>query len=89
MGKFKLAYPRVHNMADCGEILAGPFGREFLGWAQIIFLVFICGSHVLTGLIALDTVSDHATCVVVWGVVTAIVCFICTIPRKASPFQKM
>lgn len=42
-------------MADAGEILAGPIGREVLGAAQVIFIIFLCGSHVLTGLIAFDT----------------------------------
>lgn len=55
IGLFKLRYPHVHNMADAGYILAGPIGREVLGAAQVIFLVFVCGSHVLTGLIAFDT----------------------------------
>ena len=42
-------------MADAGEILAGPVGREVLGAAQVMFIVFLCGSHVLTGMIAFDT----------------------------------
>lgn len=42
-------------MADAGEILAGPVGREVLGAAQVLFIVFLCGSHVLTGMIAFDT----------------------------------
>ena len=45
-------------MADAGEILAGPIGREVLGAGQIIFVLFACASHVLTGLIAFDT-SKH------------------------------
>lgn len=55
IGLFKLRYPHVHNMADAGEILAGPIGREILGAAQVIFIVFLCASHVLTGMIAFDT----------------------------------
>ena len=42
-------------MADAGEILAGPIGREVLGAGQVIFTIFACASHVLTGLIAFDT----------------------------------
>lgn len=59
IGSFKLRYPHVHNMADAGEILAGPIGREVLGAAQVIFIVFLCGSHVLTGLIAFDTSKSN------------------------------
>lgn len=55
LGAFKLRYPHVHNMADAGEVLFGPVGREVLGTAQVVFLVFSCGGHVLTGMIAFDT----------------------------------
>ena len=27
IGAFKLAYPHVHNMADAGMLLGGPWGR--------------------------------------------------------------
>ena len=50
LGKFKLAYPHVHNMADAGEILFKPLGRvpslvarEIFGAAQIIFYIFVMG----------------------------------------------
>ncbi|KAK7693890.1 hypothetical protein QCA50_003463 [Cerrena zonata] len=89
IGSFKLRYPHVHNMADAGEILAGPIGREVLGAAQVIFIVFLCGSHVLTGLIAFDTITEGASCSVVWAVVTAVVCFICTIPRTLNGISYM
>lgn len=88
IGQFKLAYPHVHNMADAGEVLFTPVGpraaaiaRECFGGAQIIFLIFIMGSHILTWIIALNTMSDHVTCSIVWGVVGMIVLFIFTLPR--------
>ena len=58
IGLFKLAYPHVQNQADAGEVMGGPILREILGGAQIVFLIFICGSHVLTGLIALETIAN-------------------------------
>jgi hypothetical protein len=30
----------VHNLADALEVMWGPFGREFGGAAQTIFLIF-------------------------------------------------
>jgi amino acid permease len=95
IGQFKLAYPHVHNMADAGEVLfepigMGAIGREFFGTAQIIFLIFIMGSHILTWIIALNAMSDHATCSIVWGVIGLIVLFIFTLPRtlkKVSYFS--
>lgn len=89
-------------MADAGEILAGPVGREVLGSAQVIFMVFLCASHVLTGTIAFDTsmlslicpdlssilkellVTDGASCSVVWAIVSALICFVMTLPRTLN-----
>ncbi|PSR77566.1 hypothetical protein PHLCEN_2v7756 [Hermanssonia centrifuga] len=81
LGQFKLRYPHVHNMADAGEIIAGPIGREVLGGAQVIFMIFVCGSHVLTGLIAFDTITNGASCSVLWAGISAIICLAFTIPR--------
>ena len=88
IGQFKLAYPHVHNMADAGEVLFGPVGpraaaiaREAFGTAQIIFLIMIMGSHILTWIIAFNTMTNHVTCSIVWGVVGLIVLFIFTLPR--------
>ncbi|KAH8106923.1 transmembrane amino acid transporter protein-domain-containing protein [Cristinia sonorae] len=84
IGSFKIRYPHVHNMADAGEILAGPVGREVLGAAQVIFIVFLCGSHVLTGMIAFDTITSGASCSVVWAFLSAVICLILTIPRTLN-----
>ena len=59
----------------------GAFGREFFGAAQVIFLVFSMGSHVLTWTIMLNTVTDHATCTIVWGIIGTIVFILFDIPR--------
>lgn len=53
---------QVHNMADAGEVLAGPVGREIGGAAQTIFLIFVMGSHILTFMIAMNAITAHATC---------------------------
>jgi len=84
IGKFKLRYPHVQNQADAGEIIGGPWLREAWGIAQILFLIFVCGSHVLTGTIALQTIAANGTCTVVWSVVIAVVSLILTLPRTYS-----
>lgn len=86
LGQFKLRYPHVHNMADAGEVLFTPLGlgwlgREVFGTAQIIFLIFLMGSHVLTFEIAFNVMTGHATCTIVWGVVGLIILFLFTLPR--------
>lgn len=81
LGQFKLRYPHVHNMADAGEILFGPIGRELLGAAQVIFFVFVLGAHILTASIMFNTLTGHATCTIVWSVIAMLICLVLTLPR--------
>lgn len=62
-------------------MLLGPVGREFGGAAQTIFLIFVMGSHILTFTIAMNSITGHATCTIVWGVVGFVVLWILTLPR--------
>jgi amino acid permease len=81
IGKFKLAYPAVQSFADCGELIAGPIGREIMAAAQLLILLFISAAHILSFAIALNVMTEHATCTVVFSVVGALVSFLCTLPR--------
>ncbi|KAI4152247.1 MAG: hypothetical protein LQ340_003040 [Diploschistes diacapsis] len=82
IGQFKLAHPFIHNMADAGFVLLGRPGREIFGAAQLLLLVFIMGSHILTFEIMLNTLSSHGTCTIIFGIVGLVVCYLCTLPRK-------
>lgn len=79
--QFKMRYPHVHNIADVGELIAGPIGREFGGFFQTVYLIFIMGSHLLTWTIALNTITDHGTCTIVWSVVGLVLQAVLTLPR--------
>lgn len=68
-------------MADAGEVMLGRFGRELLGTAQLLFLIFIMGSHILTFSVMMNTVTDHGTCSIVFGVVGLIMSFLLSLPR--------
>lgn len=81
IGQFKMRYPHVHNMADAGEVLMGPIGREILGAAQLLFLVFIMGSHILTFIVMMNTLTDHGTCSIVFGVAGMILSLVLALPR--------
>ncbi|KAJ5954312.1 hypothetical protein N7501_008591 [Penicillium viridicatum] len=86
IGQFKLRYPHVHSMADAGEVMFGQFGlgrfgREFLGTAQLLFLVFIMGSHILTFTVMMNTLTDYGTCSIVFGIVGLVVSFVFALPR--------
>ncbi|KAH8429635.1 uncharacterized protein LDX57_007307 [Aspergillus melleus] len=89
IGQFKLRYPHVHSMADAGEVMLGRFGRELLGTAQLLFLVFIMGSHILTFIVMMNTVTDHGTCSIVFGVVGLVLSFVLTLPRTLKKVSWM
>lgn len=89
IGQFKLAYPHVHNMADAGEVMAGRIGREIFGGAQILFLVFVMGSHILTFSIMMNTVTSHGTCTIVFGIVGMMVCIVFSLPRTLKKVSYM
>jgi hypothetical protein len=81
IGQMKLKYPYIMTMADAGEVLGGAFGREFMGICQILFLIFIMSSHLLTFTVAMNTITSHGTCSLVFGIVGTIISFLCCLPR--------
>jgi amino acid permease len=81
IGEFKLAHPSVQNFADVGMMIAGPFGREVLAVGQILILVFIMGAHVLSFSIAMNAITGHAACTILWSVIGLGLCFILGLPR--------
>ncbi|KAL3478878.1 transmembrane amino acid transporter protein-domain-containing protein [Aspergillus californicus] len=81
IGQFKWRYPHVVSMADAGEVLMGRFGRETLFTGQMLFLIFLMASHILTFTVAMNTLTDHGTCSLVFGVVGLIVSLIFSLPR--------
>ncbi|KAJ5242977.1 Amino acid transporter transmembrane [Penicillium citrinum] len=81
IGKFKTRYPHISSVADAGEVLMGRFGYELFGTAQLLFLVFIMASHILTFTVALNSITKHATCSIVFGVVGMILSCILSLPR--------
>lgn len=47
------------------------------------------GSHILTFTIMMNTLTNHGTCTIVFGVVALIVCFVCTLPRTLHKVSYM
>lgn len=81
LGHFKLSHPSVQSFAECGYIIAGPIGREVMTVGQAAILVFIMGAHVLSFGVAMNVLTDHATCTIVFSVVGLIICFVLGLPR--------
>jgi hypothetical protein len=81
IGQIKLRFPHISSMSDAGEVLMGPFGRELLNAAQILLLIFIMASHILTFTVAFNVITGHATCSIVFGVVGAVISCLLSLPR--------
>ncbi|KAE8361690.1 transmembrane amino acid transporter protein-domain-containing protein [Aspergillus caelatus] len=84
IGQFRWRYPHIQSMADAGEVLLGKFGREFLGTGQLLLVIFIMASHILTFTVAMNTITDHGTCSIVFGVVGLVISYILCLPRTSS-----
>ncbi|KAJ5156135.1 hypothetical protein N7492_008938 [Penicillium capsulatum] len=81
IGQYKIRHPHISSIADAGEVLMGRFGRELFTFANILFLVFIMASHLLTFTVAMNTITRHATCSLVFGIVGMIISLILSLPR--------
>ncbi|PLN74729.1 amino acid transporter [Aspergillus taichungensis] len=86
IGQFRWAYPHVQNMADAGEVIFGSIGREVFGMGQLLLIIFIMASHLLTFSVAMNSITDHGTCTIVFGVVGLVISFVLSLPPFLSIF---
>ncbi|KAG4217169.1 hypothetical protein PC116_g34350, partial [Phytophthora cactorum] len=80
VGQVKLKYPEVQHYADAGRLIMGKFGYELIGGMFVLQLVFLVGSHCLTGTIAFLNITNNGACSLVFGVVSAIILLLLAIP---------
>lgn len=80
VGQVKLRYPHVSHYADAARLVAGRIGYEVVGVMFVLQLVFTLSSHVLTGTIAFNNLSQNAMCSIAFSVFAAIVLYILAIP---------
>lgn len=85
VGQVKLKYPQVQHYSDVGPLLGGngwfgKFLRELFSVMFVLQLVLLVGSHCLTGTIAFGTITEWPICSLIFGVVSAILLFICAVP---------
>lgn len=71
-------------MADAGGTIWGSIGREIVGIAQPLLLVFFMSSHILTFSILLNVITGHTTCSIIFGVVGLVITFLMTLPRTGE-----
>lgn len=80
VGQVKIKFPHVKHYADAGRLMAGRFGYEVVGAMFALQLIFLVGSHTLTGTIAFQNITNNGTCSIVFGVVSAIILLLLAIP---------
>ncbi|KAJ5755801.1 hypothetical protein N7533_005344 [Penicillium manginii] len=85
IGKVKLAFPEVAHYADAGRLMGARlgcprFGFELVNWMLAIQLLFLTGSHCLTGTIAFRNITSSEICSVIFGVVSAIILLLLAVP---------
>ncbi|KAJ3121057.1 hypothetical protein HK100_012543 [Physocladia obscura] len=89
--QYCMKHPHVRDIVDIALQLSG--GNKFVGEATAVMLilnnVFLMGFHVLTGSKILNTLTDHSQCTAVFQVITAIVCFIFSLPRTLNQVSLM
>lgn len=72
IGFFKIGHPEVYSIADVGGILAGRWGREVLGGMYWLFMILVGSGQLIAFSTALNAITDHATCTIVFVVVGAV-----------------
>ncbi|KAL8380722.1 hypothetical protein RB595_005144 [Gaeumannomyces hyphopodioides] len=80
VGQVKLKHPSVSHYADAGRLLFGRVGYEVVGVMFALQLIFLVGSHALTGAIAFGNLTEYGTCSVVFGVVSSIILLALAVP---------
>ncbi|KAL2860965.1 putative amino acid transporter [Aspergillus lucknowensis] len=80
VGQVKLKFPLVHHYPDAGRLMFGRFGYEVINVMLILQLLFLTGSHTLTGAIAWIDITQSDVCSVVFAVVSAIILLVLAVP---------
>ncbi|GAA5875966.1 hypothetical protein JCM8547_000667 [Rhodosporidiobolus lusitaniae] len=81
IGIFKTKHMEVYSLADCGRLMFGKWGSYTFGAAYWLFTTFVAGSAFIGISTALNAISIHGTCTVVFVTVAAVV----TYPFAALP----
>jgi amino acid permease len=80
VGEVKIQYPEVHHFSDAGRLLFGRVGYEVFTVMLVLQLLFLVGSHCLTGTTALLTIIDKDICSVWMGLASAAILLVVSIP---------
>ena len=70
------------NIVDYGRVLGGPWVEGVFAVGFLINMALISASALVTLTIGLNTVSEHATCTVVFTVISAIAMWAMCVPHS-------
>jgi hypothetical protein len=77
----KFRNPHLKDYAEIGRLLFGNVGYYFVATMLLLLLILTVGSHVLTGIIAFESLFDHKLCSVYFGVISAFLLFVLALPK--------
>ncbi|PYI01245.1 amino acid transporter [Aspergillus sclerotiicarbonarius CBS 121057] len=80
VGQVKLKFPEVAHYPEAGRLMFGRVGYEIVYVMLGLQLLFLTGSHCLTGTIAFINITDSGICSVIFAVVSAIILLLFAIP---------
>ncbi|OQE20431.1 hypothetical protein PENSTE_c013G03402 [Penicillium steckii] len=80
IGQTKLKYPQIGHYADVGRLLFGKWGSKIFIGSFVTLLVFVIGSHCLTGAIAFQTITQSNVCALVFSVSSAAILLLLAVP---------
>jgi amino acid permease len=75
-------YPYMLNIVDYGRVLGGPWLEGIFAVGFLINMALISASALVTLTIGLNTVSEHATCTVVFTVIAALAMWAMCVPHS-------
>ncbi|KAK4188732.1 transmembrane amino acid transporter protein-domain-containing protein [Podospora australis] len=84
VGQMKIKYPEIAHYTDAGYMMFGKWGGAVITFMFVMQLVFTTGSHVLTGAIMFNNLTDDGACTIVFAVVSGILLFLLAIPPTFS-----
>ncbi|KAF4498233.1 neutral amino acid permease [Fusarium agapanthi] len=77
-------HPQVLNIVDMTRFVGGRTLESIAGAMMMIQVIFVAASAMVTLSIALNTISSHSVCTVVFIFISCAVCYVFCIPRTTK-----
>ncbi|KAJ7851964.1 transmembrane amino acid transporter protein-domain-containing protein [Mycena leptocephala] len=84
--KFCMKHPEVRDVCDIGRIIFGgsELAYNLTGLMFILNNTFIQALHCIVGAKLLNTLTNSSECTIIFSVITAIICFVFSLPRTLN-----